>query len=173
MQRTTGYLSALGLALLSACTSDSTSSPPGSTAIELREPGAGPVDGTAFQCTGKWPSAWTPCNYPWASTPTTLMVAASADLVQLSFARRPIPVDGGATNVELDLHFSAAQLVAANARAITSTAGPIVPVTTTDATGGWIEPVVASPTAGQRNAGRFSLSFPWGTISGSYDTAPP
>ena len=36
---------------------------------------------------------------------------------------------------------------------------------------GWLEPVAKSPTADGRNAGRFSLTFDWGTVSGTYDTA--
>jgi hypothetical protein len=36
---------------------------------------------------------------------------------------------------------------------------------------GWIDPVAMSDNPAARNAGAFSLSFAWGTISGTYDTA--
>jgi hypothetical protein len=35
---------------------------------------------------------------------------------------------------------------------------------------GWIEPVAVSETPEGRNAGRFSLTFDWGTIAGTYDS---
>jgi hypothetical protein len=37
---------------------------------------------------------------------------------------------------------------------------------------GWIDPVAMSAASDARNAGTFSLTFKWGTISGTYDTTP-
>jgi hypothetical protein len=39
-----------------------------------------------------------------------------------------------------------------------------------DASAGWIEPVAKAVSTDGRNAGRFSLTFDWGTMSGTYDT---
>ena len=46
-------------------------------------------------------------------------------------------------------------------------------IETSEATGGWSAPFVASRTAEGRNAGQFSITFAWGSISGTYDTATP
>jgi hypothetical protein len=156
------------LAVVAAC-ADSPAT--GNGQIELRSSGSGPVTGSAFQCTGTWPSAWTPCDYPWSSKPVTSAIGDDGALVDLSLHRSPIPVDGGATVVVLALQFGVDGPINASAQASTSRAGTVNPITTSAAISGWVDPVDMGHTAEVRNAGRFSLTFSWGTISGTYDTA--
>jgi hypothetical protein len=162
----------LGAVGLAGCTSAATSASMTSTTdIEIRHSG-GAVTGNLFQCTGTWPSDLTPCGYSWGSQPTTIAAKAGADAVELRLLRTPIPVDGGASIVSLDLEFAPAGLVAVTAHEATTSAGTVRQIEASDAIGGWVDPVVTGPTPDARNAGRLSLTFPWGSISGTYDTAP-
>lgn len=141
--------------------------------LEIR-PSSGAISGSSFQCAGTWPSALTPCTYPWNSQPQTLAVDNGPHVVELVLRRVPIPVDGGASMVYIDLRFAAHdRLVQATAHETTTQAGTLRVVETSDAIDGWIAPSVVGRTADARNAGEFSLSFPWGTISGTYDTGSP
>jgi hypothetical protein len=147
--------------------------PTARSTLEIR-PFPGPVSGSSFQCAGTWPSALTPCTYPWNSQPQTLAVDNGPHIVELVLRRVPIPVDGGASMVYIDLRFAGHdRIVRATAHETTTQAGPLRVVETSEATGGWIAPSVVGGTADARNAGEFSISFPWGTISGTYDTGSP
>jgi len=158
----------LAVSLVGAC---ATSTPDtGTTQIEIRS-GIGVVTGTAFRCTGEWPSSLTPCNFPWSSKPVTSPSGDANGLVDLSFTRSPIPVDGGATVVVLALQFGVEGQLGASARASTTGFDVMGPTMTADARSGWVDPVITGRSADQRNAGAFSLTFDWGTISGTYDTA--
>jgi hypothetical protein len=140
--------------------------------LEIRRTGTH-VSGDSFQCTGTWPSDLTPCEYTWPSQPYTSASSQDPGTVVLSFGRSPIPVDGGASRVSIELTVSpGGQIVSATAKESTSSppAGQIVESST--ATGGWLDPDAVSATPEGRNSGAFSLSFPFGTISGTYDTAP-
>jgi hypothetical protein len=161
------------LVLSAAVAGAACSTPPGDTPIDLHTTSGAPVNGTSFQCTGTWPSAMTPCDYPWSSSPTTGATDDGDGLVHLILHRNPIPVDGGASNVYLDLQYGVEGQLSATAREETTRAGDVATVETSDPTEGWIEPVVTGRTAQLRNAGRFSITFAWGSISGTYDTAPP
>jgi hypothetical protein len=147
--------------------------PSGGTPIALHATSGTPVDGSAFQCTGSWPSSMTPCDYPWSSSPVADATDDGNGLVHLILHRNPIPVDGGASTVYLDLQFGVEGQISPTAWEETTRAGNLATVETSEPTDGWIEPVVTGRTAHLRNAGRFSLTFAWGSIAGTYDTAPP
>lgn len=141
--------------------------------LEIR-PSSGPVSGSSFQCTGTWPSALTPCTYPWNSQPQTLATSDGPHVIELVLRRVPIPVDGGASMVYIDLRFAAHdRIIQATAHETTTQAGTLHTVETSQATGGWIAPSVVGRTEDARNAGEFSISFAWGTITGTYDTGSP
>jgi hypothetical protein len=165
-------LGALGIA---ACATDPAAGDPpaGRSGLQIRHSGT-PVSGSLFQCTGTWPSSLTPCSVPWSSQPQTLATSDRPGLVELALRRIPIPVDGGASTVFIDLRFgNDDRIVSATAHETTTQAGTLRVVETSEATGGWIDPYVAGRTADVRNAGQFSLTFAWGSISGTYDTASP
>lgn len=165
-------LGALGIAAC-ATTPPVGDPPPGRSGLEIRHTGT-PVSGSSFECTGTWPSDLTPCAYRWSSQPQTLATSDQPGLVELALRRVPIPVDGGASTVFIDLRFGLDDRIGrATAHEITTQAGTLHVVDTSEATGGWIDPYVAGRTADARNAGRFSIRFAWGSISGTYDTAPP
>ncbi len=136
--------------------------------IEVRHSG-GHVRGSSFQCTGTWPSSATPCQTPWESQPHTFAASVSSDVIGLTLGRVPVPIDGGASEVVIELTAGASGLLGATAKERTSTPVPRM-TETSDASSGWIDPDAVSATADARNAGAFSLTFPWGTISGTYDT---
>jgi hypothetical protein len=154
------------LPLASACTGSSSSD----SALEVRHTNPA-VIGNQFHCTGTWPSQLTPCAYSWSSSPIT-DARDDGDIVHLTFARTPIPIDGGASLVTVDLHFAGDAVIAAKASESTTMAGTARQVESSEAIGGWIDPMVGSSAPGARNAGAFSLTFTWGSISGTYDTAP-
>ncbi|TMQ23774.1 MAG: hypothetical protein E6J90_09815 [Deltaproteobacteria bacterium] len=131
---------------------------------------AAPVAGSAFQCTGTWPSSLTPCGYAWTSQPAT-SAYVDGTVVHLSMHRTPIPVDGGASVIFVDLETNSATVVSAKAWESTTHFGTAQPLETSRPTSGWIDPFVTGATMGTRDAGQFSLSFVWGTISGTYDTS--
>jgi len=166
-----GAVSLATLGALGACASTADEPPPtAQTDIEVRhtEP---VVSGSAFQCTGTWPSQLTPCGYSWSSEPATSAIGTSADSVELILQRRPIPVDGGASSVYLKLAFASDGTVGARATETTTAAGLPRVIETSNAISGFVDPAVMGRTPDVRNAGTFSLSFAWGTISGTYDTA--
>ena len=164
-------LAVLPLAGFGACASSPAEEPPtGQSDLEVRhtEP---VVTGNVFQCTGTWPSQLTPCGYAWASQPATAAVGTAADAVELILERHPIPVDGGASSVYLKLKFAADGTIGASAVETTTSAGVPRVIETSNATSGFVDPAVMGRTPDVRNAGKFSLTFSWGSISGSYDTA--
>jgi hypothetical protein len=129
------------------------------------------VSGSSFQCTGTWPSDLTPCAYTWPSQPFTAVSSQDPGTVVLSLGRSPIPVDGGASRVSIELTIGAdGQMVSATAKESTSSAPTGQITESSNATGGWVDPDVVVGTVHGRNAGAFSLTFPFGTISGTYDT---
>lgn len=165
-------LGALGIA---ACaTTPPVDDPPGGqSGLEIRHSGRS-VSGSSFECKGTWPSKLTPCAYAWPSQPQTLATSDRPGLIELALRRIPIPVDGGASTVFIDLSFGKDdRIVRATAHEITTQAGTLRVVESSEATGGWIAPYVAGRTPDERNAGRFSIDFPFGSIRGTYDTAPP
>jgi hypothetical protein len=169
-------VSVLGLV---ACATTPTEPPPGGPLdppvaevdLEIRHSGAA-VAGNSFQCTGTWPSAMTPCNYGWTSQPQTAAFAGGNGTVRLTLRRVPIPVDGGASMVHIDLRFDAGGKPTATAQETTTRAPLVKTVETSKPIAGWIDPVAMSDDPAARNAGAFSLTFTWGSISGTYDTAP-
>ena len=158
-----------GVLGLVAC---ATTPPTGQSELELRHSG-GQLTGSSFQCTGTWPSVLTPCGYTWSSKPVTLAISDGTGVVQLALMRSPIPVDGGASAVDIDLTLGADGLLGATAQESTTRPPLGQVVESSKPTAGWIDPVVIGATSDARNAGRFSLTFAWGSISGTYDTAPP
>src|SRR5437868_15132273 len=120
-------LGALGALALVGCASTAeepqpTGQPTGQSDIEVRHTDP-VVSGSAFQCTGTWPSQLTPCGYAWSSQAATLAVGTTADSVELILQRRPIPVDGGASSVYLKLKFANDGTVSASATETTTAAG--------------------------------------------------
>lgn len=160
-------LAALGLG---ACASSPDEPVTGQAGIEVRST-APVVTGNVFQCTGTWPSQLTPCGYTWSSQPATAALGTTPDSVELILERHPIPVDGGASSVYLKLKFATDGTVSASATESTTAAGQPRVIETSSATSGFIDPAVMGRTPDVRNAGKFALTFPWGSISGTYDTA--
>lgn len=168
---------------LAACATTPSSTPPGgSLDPPVGDPSAGDVEirhssaavaGNSFQCTGTWPSPQTPCGYSWSSQPQTLAITDGSGVVRLVLRRTPIPIDGGASTVYIDLHFDASGKPTVTAQESTTRPPVGGVVENSKPISGWIDPVAMSATTDARNAGAFSLTFPWGTISGTYDTAPP
>jgi hypothetical protein len=145
--------------------------PTGEADLEIRHSGAA-VTGSSFQCTGTWPSALTPCGYSWSSKPQTIATSEGAGKLSLVLRRAPMPVDGGASNVFIDLMFDATGKPTATAHEST-TRPPLGAVgETSKSISGWIDPAAMSAATDARQAGTFSLTFEWGTISGTYDTTP-
>ena len=154
----------------SASPNDGTDPPPtGKLDLDIHRTGA-PVTGSSFACTGTWPSSLTPCGYAWTSQPVTSEFSDSG-VVHLTLHRSPIPVDGGASTVFIDLQSNPA-VVGAKAWESTSRAGTAQQVETSRPLSGWIDPFVTGVSPGARNAGQFSLTFAWGSIKGTYDTSP-
>ena len=161
---------ALGsVAVVGACASSPGSEP--APNIEVRRSSGVPVSGTAFSCTDHASTTLTPCEvYP--SQRSALAVRSDAQgVVDLVLSRNIswITVDGAAAAAVVSLQFLLEGEILATARQDTYTALGIPAAQYPR--GGWIEPVAASRTAEGRNAGRFSLSFDWGTVSGTYDSA--
>lgn len=165
-------LGALGIA---ACATTPPAGDPPARVYHLKIRHSGtPVSGSSFQCTGTWPSKLTPCAYAWPSQPQTLATSDRPGLVELALRRIPIPVDGGASTVFIDLRFgNDDRIVDVTAHEITIQAGTLRTVESSDPISGWIDPYVAGRTAAARNAGQFSLTFGFGSISGTYDTTSP
>jgi hypothetical protein len=145
--------------------------PTGQVDLEIRHSGAA-VAGSSFQCTGSWPSPLTPCGYSWTSQPTTLATSDGDGKVRLVLRRSPMPVDGGASTVYIDLSFAPGGTVAATAEESTTRPPLGQMVEASKPLSGWIDPIAMSAAADARQAGAFSLTFAWGTISGTYDTGP-
>jgi hypothetical protein len=144
---------------------------PGQSELEIRHTGP-QVSGSSFQCTGTWPSDLTPCEYRWTSQPYTSATSQDPGIVVLSLGRIPIPVDGGGSGVSIELTVGAdGQMVSATAKESTSTPPTGKIIESSNATGGWVDPDAISATPEGRNSGAFSLTFSFGTISGTYDTA--
>jgi hypothetical protein len=130
------------------------------------------VAGNLFECTGTWPSAMTPCDYGWASQPQTAAFTDGSGTVRLALRRVPIPIDGGASIVYIDLRFDASGKPLASAQEMTTRALPGKDSENSKPISGWIDPVAMSDDPAARNAGAFMLTFTWGSITGTYDTAP-
>jgi hypothetical protein len=130
------------------------------------------VSGSSFQCTGTWPSRLTPCEYTWTSQPHTSASSPNPGTVSLFLGRIPIPIDGGASMVDIKLTIGAdGQMVSATAKESTSSAPSAEIVESSDAVGGWVDPDAVSAAPDARSSGAFAITFPFGTISGTYDTA--
>jgi hypothetical protein len=142
---------------------------------------AGMVNGSAFECTGDWPHSWNPCNYP--SSPEAATFASGSDgIVTLRLGRKLVPSPdegyptcGGGSSVFLVLDFNTPDdTVLTSANEVTfSGIGDGSILETSDPISGTINPIVLSRDPEGRNAGKFSLTFAWGAIRGTYDTDPP
>jgi hypothetical protein len=143
----------------------------GASELEIRHTHPQVTD-SSFQCTGTWPSDLTPCAYTWPSQPFTSFSSPDPGTVVLSLGRSPLPVDGGESQVSIELTIGAdGQVVSATAKESTSSSPAGQITESSNATGGWVDPdVVVAGTVHGRNAGAFSLTFPFGTISGTYQT---
>ncbi|HMG22365.1 MAG TPA: hypothetical protein VK607_13630 [Kofleriaceae bacterium] len=165
------YLSLLLGSMFPACAgSDGAPDPEVTAPIELRHPTGEPVSGSAFACTDHAPDTLTPCE-PYARQRAVIRVMADAerDAVELGLSRNSdwIEVDGAGATAVLALRFLEGGGLTAGARQdIVGERG----VRRSFPREGWIEPVELSSTPDRRNAGRFSLTFDWGTISGTYDS---
>ncbi|MCE9575851.1 MAG: hypothetical protein K8W52_22060 [Deltaproteobacteria bacterium] len=168
MRSIRSFLSCLvpSLGLVAACTTTATP-----LQVHRDQPD---VDDTHFDCTGTWPGVANPCEAPWSAEPYALALDAGDGAIEVWLGRAPMTVDGGETKVRIDLELDGNGAIA-SATAIATTTPPALlgDIETTDAIGGSITPVEVSTAPGGRNAGTFELEFPWGTISGSYDTIVP
>jgi hypothetical protein len=151
---------------------------PGGSTLDIRRD-AGEVIGSDFVCTGTWPHYYTPCDYPWSTQAITLAKAFDG-LLRLTLRRdfvpndyEPYPIEGGGSAVFIYLLFDAPDgALIAFARETTVTPDSGVEEIS-DPIAGWINPIALSPWSDRRNAGKFSLTFSWGAIHGTYDTGPP
>src|SRR4051812_14034468 len=114
--------------------------PTGEVDLEIRHSSPS-VAGSSFQCTGTWPSAQTPCGYSWTSQPQTLATSDGAGKVRLVLRRSPMPVDGGASPVYIDLSFAPSGTVGAPAEESTPRPPLARMVETSKPLSGWIDPV--------------------------------
>lgn len=153
------------LAVLPACTDGA-----GAIAVRHDDP---LVTATQFTCTGQWPSTMTPCVYPWQSQPDATAHTSDDGHLRIDLDRTPIPTDGGASVVELELVFDGnGAVVAATATESTTRPGDVRVIETSAAVGGWISAPHASPDPSVAQDGAFSVDFGWGSIAGTYVTAP-
>ena len=133
-------------------------------AIDVRHSGSH-VSGTSLQCTGNWPGSATPCTYPQVAA-----IDETAGVVDLRLGLGPAPIDVDSTWVELS--FETDGTVFAVATESPPHPGNIsVVLHATGALGGWVDPDAAGSTSKERSSGSLTLTFPWGTVSGTYDTA--
>lgn len=138
--------------------------------------GAGTVVGNDFRCTGEFPN---PHLHPCNGIPFTVAESNEPGVVNLTlFATTPLgpwPTETTGSHVFIDLRFDDASRrdPRTSAHEITFLGtGSVLVVETSQPTSASIRPIVVSPTPEGRNAGKFSLTFEWGGISGTYDTAP-
>jgi hypothetical protein len=84
----------------------------------------------------------------------------------------PVPIDGGGSVVYIFIPIGPALDAVFGAREVTTeSSGSGRVIETSNATSISVEPTATSNT-GDRDAGRFSISFAWGSIYGTYDTEP-
>ncbi len=169
-QKVSTFIISTLVVFASACTS---SHDP--TAIEVRRLSGPPVDGTAFVCT--MADVQTPCD-PVEGQPSSISVWSPAeDVVGIGLSRNSSAQawDGPAAFAVLNLRFMRDGGLVVTAYDYRSAGGWIGNERRQIPLDGWIQPTVTSPTPDGRNAGRFSLTFDWGTIEGTYDSAdaPP
>jgi hypothetical protein len=131
--------------------------------------------GSDFHCTGTWPHPWTPCDSPFPSRAATYS-STDGYFVELLLHRvvteGPVPIEGGGSVVYIDIPVGPALDALTGAREVTTdSSGTGRVIETSTATSVLLEPIVTSAT-GDREAGRFSVSFAWGSIFGTYDTEP-
>jgi hypothetical protein len=127
------------------------------------------VRGNEFECTGTWPSERTPCDAPVESTASTSARSDTRDVVTLTLRRLPSMREE--SMVVIELAFGVKNELSATAHEVT-VGGDILPrvIETSQALSLSLDPVTVSRTPEGRNAGRFSITFEWGSISGTYDT---
>lgn len=130
------------------------------------------VTGSEFECTGTWPSERTPCDAALESTASTSAHSEGPGAVTLVLRR--LPSARPESMVTIDLAFGVNGELSATAGE-TTVGGDFLPrvIETSEAISFSIEPVTVSRTPEGRNAGRFSIIFAWGSISGTYDTDAP
>ena len=166
-------LGALGLAIGACATTPEFLEPPptGEPGIEIRH-NAPAVHGNQFTCTGSWPTGWSPCSNPPKPEPVTLASVADAPgtIELLLFAWHGFD-DGPETGVLVELTFAGDDLIAVSAREQSTAAVTGDIVETTGAISGFVDPSVAGPAPDARHAGKFWLTFPFGSFSGAYDSA--
>jgi hypothetical protein len=157
MRRILSMAMLAGVALAASCADGP---PTGMREIEVRRLG-GTVAGTAFQCTGHWPSISTPCDGQQSA-----VAGRNAHRVPDHVALRG-SLSSSRVLFEYNIMFSS------EATAGEQSTGPDGTTETSAPLSGWINPIVTGINAGDRYAGTFSLTFDWGSISGAYDTEPP
>jgi hypothetical protein len=165
-------ISMLSLAIFGACAASSDASPPRldpDTGVVVLPTSSEPVSGTAFTCSSHSSSVLTPCDQHARPHTGTDARDLGDGTVELGLARSSIEADGAVASARIALTFAPGGELTASAEQWFQS--DHTSLERRDARTGWIEPVATSPTAAGRNAGRFSLSFDWGTVSGTYDTA--
>ena len=151
MQRLIGVLASSCIGLVTGCAASS----------------ADDVTGNEFECTGTWPGEWTPCSTAVESTASTSVRSYAPDMVTLVL--RSLPSTREESMVFIDLTFGVNGEISAAAREVTVGGEMLLRVIeTSPAVSLVVDPVAVSRTG--RNTGRFSITFEWGSISGTYDT---
>lgn len=158
--------------ILSGIAAAACAASPGSPSqdIEVRPAGGDPVTGTEFLCSEHAPAIKTPCETYHAQRSIIVLRTTANHAVEIRLSRNAdaIQVDGEGVTAVLGLLFGIEGEVFATARE--DTIPGEAPQRVRYPIDGWIAPVAASRTLDGRNAGRFSLTFDWGTIGGSYDS---
>jgi hypothetical protein len=163
------FASTLSLASICACAA-SPADLPTQHDIEVRPTSTVPVSGTAFTCTAHPASVLTPCDEFSEPRHGTSAFDVGDGIVDLGMSRSSNAADGGEVVAHIKLTYLLEGELLAAAQQVTSYETSPPGGMSQDARAGWIEPVAKSVSAAGRNAGRFSLTFDWGTMSGAYDS---
>jgi hypothetical protein len=137
--------------------------------IELRPAGDDTVTRSEFHCTGTWPAGLSPCEVVYGYDPVAMVHASAGSPVEIGLSSAVVDLAGDNVSVEIRLTTEPGAPTKAVAHAIIVSRSETREV---PALSGWIEPIVTG-TFGGRTAGRFSIDFEWGSISGDYDSCHP
>jgi hypothetical protein len=165
-----GVVSILSMCVAGACSSTSFSSI--DSELVLRPDSGAPAQGTAFACSEHDRRVLTPCDVLSLNV-TALGISVEESSVRLRLGRTSSAADGPSAAAHITLELTGEQVSGAAARQINITGGLAGSDIEQEAIEGWIEPVATSGSPDGRNAGRFSLTFDWGTMAGSYDSDHP
>lgn len=144
-------------------------------ALELQALGGAPVHGTELSCSPVPSNVLTPC---WlGSTPTrgTFAYSPQPGVLRMQLGLSTNAADAGEVSLQIDLDFGHGhgdrpRITARQAFQFSQMYG-VPDRDPLPALDGWVKPVEVSSTLAGRNAGRFSIDFEWGTVSGAYDSA--